>query len=333
MNSDDTIAAGTCTAPHKISRATRAAAGALVALTLVVPATARADDPPTPASPAAPVSPGPPVISLPPASASSLARPDPLFKVDPVADVVLIAAGLGFAGLDELILSTGEIAPQRPGSTDKLLSIDRVAVTQTVDTGANGRSNVGLGIAIAFAAIDPILSGLRDGYDAGLVDATLYAESLSLTFAITDLTKIAFRRPRPIAYKEQAALDAQYGGAGKSPSISDTDATLSFFSGHSSMIAATSATATYLAFMRSPGTWRPWVTLAAGVLLTAGVSYERVRAGEHFPTDVIAGSLAGACIGVLVPHIHRFDSGSHHMWVGANAVEGGGGVVTMGGIF
>ena len=288
-----------------------AGAAALVALSLGAPAPARADDPP---------------------KAAAAAKPDPLFKVDPVADVVLVAAGLGFSGLNELILSTGEIAPQRPGSPSKLLSIDRIAVTQVVDPNAGTYSNIGLGVAVAFAALDPILSGLRDGYDAGLVDATIYAESLSLTFAITDLTKIAFRRPRPIAYQEQAALDAEYGGADKSPSISDTDATLSFFSGHASIIAATSATATYLAFMRSPGTWRPWVTMAAGALLTTGISYERVRAGAHFPTDVIAGALAGACIGVLVPHLHRFDSGVLHLWVGANAMEGGGGV-TLGGLF
>jgi len=35
--------------------------------------------------------------------------------------------------------------------------------------------------------------------------------------------------------------------------------------------------------------------------VTAFVSYERVRSGEHFPTDVIMGSLAGAGIGVHVP--------------------------------
>jgi len=87
---------------------------------------------------------------------------------------------------------------------------------------------------------------------------------------------------------------------------SNTDLQLSFFSGHASTAGAISATATYLAFMRSgPRTARPWITLGVGTLLTAFISYERVRSGEHFPTDVIMGSLAGAGIGVLVPHFHR----------------------------
>src|SRR5215472_12440626 len=73
---------------------------------------------------------------------------DQHFKVDPVADGVLIAAGAGTAGLLELILSTGEIAPQRPGSTNNLLSFDRGAVNQTVDSSAGTLSDIGLGAAI-----------------------------------------------------------------------------------------------------------------------------------------------------------------------------------------
>jgi membrane-associated phospholipid phosphatase len=308
-----------------------------MASTLVIPRHAVADPAPAtsppPASAAAPSSAPVSAAGLPPLLDPVPLKRDPFFKVDPVTDVVLIGASLGFAGLDELILSTGEIAPQRPGSTADLLGIDRVAVTQTIDPNANTRSNIGLGVALAFAAIDPVISGFTDGLDAGLIDGILFAESLSVTFAITDLTKIAFRRPRPIAYQEQAALNAQFGGADKAPSISDTDATLSFFSGHASIVSATAATATYLAFMRSPGTWRPWVTLAVGALWTAGVSYERVRAGAHFPTDVIAGSLAGASIGVLVPHIHRFDAGTHHILVGGAPAPGGGGLATVSGTF
>ena len=35
----------------------------------------------------------------------------------------------------------------------------------------------------------------------------------------------------------------------------------------------------------------------------------RVEAGKHFWTDVIAGSIAGSSIGVLVPTLHRSDLG------------------------
>ena len=146
-----------------------------------------------------------------------------------------------------------------------------------------------------------MLSGVRDGRNAALVDATMYAESIAVTQAFTDATKIGVRRPRPIDYANCA------GTATPPPDLcSSTDMQLSFFSGHASTTAAITATATYLAFTRSrPGAARPWITLTVGTALTAFVSYERVRSGKHFPTDVIMGSMAGAGIGVLVPHFHR----------------------------
>ena len=89
-------------------------------------------------------------------------------------------------------------------------------------------------------------------------------------------------------------------------------------------ISAIGATATYLAFVRSPGSVRAWLTLGVSTALTAFVSVERVRAGAHFPTDVLAGSLAGAATGVLVPHLHRHAQEAPGVWVGVSPVPGGG---------
>jgi undecaprenyl-diphosphatase len=222
------------------------------------------------------------------------------FTIDPVVDGVLVAGGATFAEMLSLILSTGEIRPTTPGDPALLLSIDRGAVTQTIDPSAGTRSTVGLYAAYGYALLDPIMSGVRDGRRAFLVDAILYAETISLTQAFTSATKIGVRRPRPVDY-------AMCGGKpADTPGCTSTDLQLSFFSGHASTTGAITATATYLAFMRAgPRQARPWITLGVGTLLTAFVSYERVRSGAHFPTDVIMGSLAGAGIGVLVPHFHR----------------------------
>jgi undecaprenyl-diphosphatase len=261
-------------------------------------------------------------------------RAAPILEAEPIRDGAIISISLGFAGLLELINSTGEVHPQQISPTfsnDDLLPLDRFAVTQTLDPNASTYSNVGLYAMLAYALADPIATGFREGNPrAALVDGVIYAEALSITWGVTNLAKIAVRRPRPIEYMEARAHMGD-------PSflVSATDSSQSFFSGHASLAAATTATATYLAFLRSPHTARPWITLVVGSALTAFVSYERVRAGAHFPTDVIAGALAGGGIGILTAHFHRVEDGRHQrVWLGyAPEAEGAGGVLSLGGRF
>ncbi len=251
------------------------------------------------------------------------------FTLDPVADGALTLTGFGFAGLLGLVLNTGEIRASEPSiPKSSLLSFDQTAVSQTIDPNAGTYSSIGLYSAVGFAVLDPVMSGFRDGWDAAVVDGFMYAESGSLALTLTDITKIAVRRPRPIDYQACPLVNG-----GPNPSnycVTSTDLGLSFFSGHASTVAAIGATATYIAFVRAPHSPRPWITLGVATALTAFVSYERVRAGEHFPTDVIAGSLAGAAVGVLVPHLHRHTQEAPPVWVGVTPAQGGGSLSLQG---
>jgi len=265
-------------------------------------------------------------LALQPTGLQPLAvQPGQHFAFDPVADGVVTGTSIGFSTFLGMILSTGEIMPNAivPGSSQQLLGIDRIAVTQHIDPHAALFSDIGLGAAITYAVLDTGLSGLRDGWDAFLVDGMLYAESAAITQAITDVTKIAVRRPRPIDYINCSSGLTASGCA-------STNLELSFFSGHTAGVSSAAATATYLAFVRSPHTARPWITLVAGTLLSGFVGYERVRAGAHFPTDVIVGAIAGATVGTLVPHMHRHKSEAPPIWIGvAPANRGTGGNLTL----
>jgi undecaprenyl-diphosphatase len=249
------------------------------------------------------------------------------FVADPLGDGAILATSAGLAGIMELVLSTGEIRPQQIDPSfdnHSLLTFDQTAITQTIDPNASLLSSVGLYTAVGFAVLDPILSGFRDGREAALVDAVMYAQAASMTLGITDIAKVAVRRPRPIAYIDRNKYLAQ-GGIPANYNNTSTDSAMSFVSGHASTTATISAVATYLAFARSPNTARPWITLVGGVLLTGFVSYERVRAGAHFPSDVIAGALAGTGVGLVVTHLHREDRVQQRpIWVGFAPASGGG---------
>ncbi len=325
---------------------------AVVGLTLSFSSLAHAGDAappstaPEPASPPAPRDPEAAAPVTPPqdpqrqrSAVPNPAEPAPrgrtTFEIDPIVDGGIIGMALGFAGVADLISSTGEIRPQQISTNferDSLLAIDRSTVSPSVDNHASMFSNIGLVTALSFAAIDPLLTGAREhNVQAGIADAFIYAESLAITLTITDLTKMAVRRPRPIAY---IAADAHRGDP--TYSNADTDSALSFFSGHSAAVASVGAAATYLAFARSGdggANVRPWVTMGAALALDTFVSIERVRARAHFPTDVIAGSIVGTGIGLLVPHLHRTsDAKQRRVWIGFTSPEvGRGGTMNFGG--
>jgi undecaprenyl-diphosphatase len=289
-----------------------------VLVVLVATGVAAADEPPARPSSLEPFVPPPPVQR---------------FEAEPVRDGAILGISLGFAGVLGLINSTGEVHPQQVAADfdiGNLLAIDRGAVTQTIDPNASRYSDIGLYAALAFAAADPILSGVREGsVQTTLVEGVIYAESLSITWGVTNLAKISVRRPRPSEY-----IQARQHMNDPSFVATDTDSSASFFSGHASSCAAVTATATYLAFARSPHTARPWITLLVGTAVTAFTSYERVRSGSHFPTDVIAGALAGGGVGVLVTHFHRAEINKQRpLWLGLAPEASGasGGALTLGG--
>ena len=275
--------------------------------------------------------------TLEPEAAEAKAPGRATFDVDPIADSAIIGISFGFALVLDQLKSTGEIRPQqiaRDFDLDNLLPIDRPVVTARHHESAGAWSNFGSAAAIVYAVVDPVLSAYREqSLQTGLVDLMLYAETLALTQATTNLVKLAVRRPRPAAYRE-----AEANRDNPDYSNTETDSALSFFSGHASTTASLSATATYLAFARSPSSWRPWATLVAGTGLTTFVSVQRVRAGKHFPTDVIAGAVAGAGIGIIVPHLHRTEEvKQRRVWVGyaPGPSEDGqrSGTLTLSGVF
>ena len=121
------------------------------------------------------------------------------------------------------------------------------------------------------------------------------AEANLMTLSGTELTKSTLKRTRPYVYYDGAPLDEK----------TEKDARKSFFSGHASFTACNAfLAARFFADYYPHSKWKPLVWTLA-VALPAFVAVERVRAGKHFPTDVVTGYAFGAAIGYLVPYTHK----------------------------
>lgn len=125
--------------------------------------------------------------------------------------------------------------------------------------------------------------------------SVLFVEVMLLNAGLTNISKSIFQRPRPYVFDENW----------DPVRILSSNDRAAFVSGHTSGAAAG---AFFFARVFSDyypkSKLKPYVWgLAIGMPALTG--YLRVRAGRHYPTDVIAGYLLGGSIGYFVPLLHK----------------------------
>jgi membrane-associated phospholipid phosphatase len=157
----------------------------------------------------------------------------------------------------------------------------------------HSRSLDALSYVVEIAAlITPAMSSVRaQGLSRNLLkDLLVYSEVIAINSAANIVVKSVVARPVPRVYTTRfPELQRQARGYG------------SFYSGHCAHTTGALAANAVMGRLRGrKGIW-PWMLVAGGATL---VSVARVGAGRHFYTDVVAGSLAGAAIGALVPRLH-----------------------------
>jgi len=123
------------------------------------------------------------------------------------------------------------------------------------------------------------------------------AEVFITNFGLTSIVKNIVQRKRPFVYNTSLSYEERTTKSSR----------LSFFSGHASITAAASffiakVMSDYHPNMKRGLKWGIWIVSAS---IPAITSYLRVRAGKHFPTDVIAGYGVGALTGWIIPELHK----------------------------
>ncbi|WP_157974532.1 phosphatase PAP2 family protein [Lewinella sp. IMCC34183] len=123
----------------------------------------------------------------------------------------------------------------------------------------------------------------------------LFVETMLLNQGLTDIVKGTVQRPRPYLYDPQLPADSQ---------VDAYDRT-SYFSAHTSNTAAASFFIGRVFADYHPDSPLKPVVWTVSATLPAVAGYLRVRAGQHFPSDVVTGYLVGAAIGYGIPALHR----------------------------
>jgi membrane-associated phospholipid phosphatase len=238
-------------------------------------------------------------------------------------DAPLLAAGTAL-WLTPFFVFTGELAAPQcdPCNPDNVNWFDRHFI-QYHSPGA------GYAASAMMYALAPIFIGLELG-DYGirnwrgyLTDTVVVLEALAWQGTADEIFRRAVRRPRPYLYVPGVYPDAR----------TTAEANLSFYSGHTSAIFAFAVTTGYTFTLRHPHSkwnWPLWIGLMA---LCVSEGMLRVASGDHFPTDVLVGAVAGASIGLLVPFLHRRHTFGPAKVAIMPSVTEGGGMVSLGGVF
>jgi len=213
-----------------------------------------------------------------------------------LTSAVTFAAGFAIQGLDYAKPFSEEELINDPPKISSINSIDRSSALNWSPTVGKASDYVLFSTALLPAVF------LAEHHTGRTIKTLLimYAEVFTFNYGATEIAKNLAKRPRPYVYNTEnpeITLGTRTGSTSRK----------SFFSGHTSQTAA----ACYF-FAKVITDYHPTLgrglkiglwTFASSVPAING--YLRVRAGKHFPTDVIAGYLVGAASGLIIPQMHR----------------------------
>ncbi len=211
-----------------------------------------------------------------------------------IAVVVLggaIWGGTNFIGNTALPYCGTATTP--PCDPNQVNAFDRLAIGH-ISQPARTAANVISFVPIIYVGLDIFDVGIKN-WKTYFTDLWVVVEAMAWNGAIQDVVRRAVRRPRPFLYTP-----------GAYPSDRDaSEATLSYFSGHTSFAFTLATAMSYTYTLRHPHSKWKYLVWSALMAVASIEPFLRVYSGDHFPTDVITGAVVGSATGLLFPALHR----------------------------
>ncbi len=200
------------------------------------------------------------------------------------------AAAAGAAGIGGTVdpLTARDVKGLSP---EGINPFDRGA-TRHYSEAVGDASDVLLGAVVAAPLALMLDRGARGDWETC---ALMYAETMAFAVILPEFGKGTFDRIRPFVYNSEAPMDEK----------TTSDAKKSFFSRHTSVAFASAVFVSTVYGDYHPGSAAGRYIWAGSLLAAAAVGAMRYESGEHFPTDIVAGAVAGCAAGYLIPRIHR----------------------------
>ena len=131
----------------------------------------------------------------------------------------------------------------------------------------------------------------KDGPRVGL----LFLETMGTTGVIYTIAAMSANRFRPYAYNKDVPINIRQRGGARN----------SFFAGHPTVVATSTFFMAKVYCDYHPNMKHKWILYTLAGAATATTGYLRLKAGQHFKSDVLTGIIIGPLVGVLVPQLHK----------------------------
>lgn len=221
------------------------------------------------------------------------ARIDP-YKIKGWLDVPVTAAGTAWTLYGFNVIYNRDSVP-----ASEILALDRNKI-ETFDRSATANYdrnafNVSNYLFYGSMPLPLIMMFDRNMRRDGVKLMFMYVEAQAITGTVYTIAAMNANRFRPYVYNPNVPIEKRTRGGVRN----------SFFAGHVALV----GTSTF--FMAKtwsdyhPGMKGKWILYAVAGGLTATTGIMRVKAGEHFPSDVLVGSILGPAVGILVPYFHK----------------------------
>ena len=131
----------------------------------------------------------------------------------------------------------------------------------------------------------------------------MYLETMAATGTIYTIAAMSANRFRPYSYNPNVPQAKRTRGGARN----------SFFAGHPAIVSTSTFFMATVLDDYHPEWKNKWILYTAASAATLTTGYLRYKAGQHFPTDIIVGTLIGPTVGLLMPRLHRYKNKDHRL--------------------